>query len=91
MQSGIKIEVALFGAFRKFSDKNPLVLYVPEGASLGDVKKSIGRELSLYSPAFNQHTLIEESALADEKEVLTEDFVIRKEASLAILPPVCGG
>ena len=91
MQGSVKIEIQLFGAFRKFSSKNPMILHVPAGMNISEIRKKIRLELEQLNPGFNQNDLINESALADEEEVLAEDFVVSKETSLALLPPVCGG
>lgn len=85
MQSSVKIEVNLFGAFRKFSDDAPLRLDVPNGAPLAELKDRIREAMP------SQSALIDESALADEREVLRPGYHCTRDASLALLPPVCGG
>jgi molybdopterin synthase sulfur carrier subunit len=91
MQSGIKVEISLFGAFRKFDNGRPFVLIVPQSADLSTIRQELGAELANRYPEFNQHTLINESALADERAILREDYRVERDTRLAILPPVCGG
>lgn len=91
MASGVILHVSLYGAFRPYSDGSPLALSMPKGASLTDIRKQIGMTLQAKFPSFAQHGLIDESALADEKEILREDYTVTRDANLALLPPVCGG
>ena len=91
MQGGVKLEVALFGAFRKFDNGAPFVLSVPSGSGLAEVRQALRDELTRRHPEFNQQTLIDESAFADEKSVLQNGCVFTQGTKLAILPPVCGG
>lgn len=80
----IAINMKLFGAFRKYGDK--IIFTVPSGASVRDVKERLARELKGADPA-----LINDSAIANDNEVIGADFVFTKDCDLAILPPVCGG
>jgi len=91
MQSGIDVEISLFGAFRKFDNGRPFILTVPLGAGLHEIRQALGAELAKRYPEFTQQTLIAESALADEQEILRDDYRLKHGAKLAILPPVCGG
>lgn len=90
MQSSVKIEISLFGAFRKYSNA-PLLLDVPNGATLQELKNRIRASLESHFPQFDQPSLIDDSALADEREVLRQGYICTRNASLALLPPVCGG
>jgi len=91
MLNNITISIHLFGAFRIFLTDTPIVIQVPSGATLADVKNAIGKALVQICPTFDKYALINESALADETQVLQDDTTFTQDAKLAILPPVCGG
>lgn len=87
----IKVEISLFGIFRKFDNGEPLIMEVPQGSNLFKVRQSLRVELMKRYPDFNYQILIDESALANEYEILPIDYRLEKDLKLAILPPVCGG
>ncbi|MBN8531483.1 MAG: hypothetical protein J0L97_06440 [Alphaproteobacteria bacterium] len=87
----MNLTIDLFGAFRAYSAGAPLNLNVPPGITVSEVKKRIGEALLSRHSGFDRHSLVAESALADEKQVLAEDDVVTRDVSLALLPPVCGG
>lgn len=84
MSGSITLTVNLFGAFRGHENGRPLMLSLPHGATLGQVRSAL-------KAALNDHPLINDSALADETQILPEDAVFERDTQLAILPPVCGG
>lgn len=83
MSGSITLTVNLFGAFRAWGSK-PILLTLPHGANLAEARRAL-------KAALNNHPLLDDSALADEKQVLPEDAVFERDAELAVLPPVCGG
>ena len=80
----IKINVKLFGAFRKYGER--VSFSIPSGASVQDVKNKLTAELKLSDPA-----LINDSAIANDNEIIGADAIFTRDSDLAILPPVCGG
>lgn len=91
MSGSVTLSISLFGAFRPFSDGADIIVEVPHGATLSQVRQALTETLKHKNPGFNQEALITISALADEKEVLREHATFTRDAALAILPPVCGG
>lgn len=84
MSSSITLTVNLFGVFRGHENGKPLTLKLPQGATLSEARSAIKAML-------NNHPLMDDSALADETQILSEDAVFERDTQLAILPPVCGG
>lgn len=76
------IQVRLFGAFRNYQQE--LNLEIDSGATVQDLKEI------LFSH-FDDKKLVQESAIADEKQILLPDELIGLRTWLAVLPPVCGG
>ncbi len=86
-----QIRIRLFGAFRKFVPSGRLELYVKEGLTAKQLKAEIQSALESQTSEYLGSTLVFESALATESEVLSEDCLIDEKMELALLPPVCGG
>lgn len=79
----ITVTLRLFGAFREHGEQ--LHLSLPAGSTVSAVKSALARQLP------QEAALIADSALADDSSVLAEDAPLSAHATLAILPPVCGG
>jgi molybdopterin synthase sulfur carrier subunit len=87
----INVEISLFGAFRAFDNGTPIILQLPVGTSLQETKQALGTELIRRFPDFKQDKLLEQSPLANEREILRADYILSKNEDLVILPPVSGG
>lgn len=80
----ITLPIKCFGVFRQFGDK--LSVTVETGSSVQQIKEALAQQLG------EQHkTLIEESVLANDNDILPNAYIVQKEKTLSILPPVCGG
>lgn len=86
-----KVQVRLFGAFRKLGNGRELEIAVPANATVKDLRAALRNVITteLNRPA--EAPLVDESAIASDQSILAEDEVIPSGARLAILPPVCGG
>ena len=84
------IAIQLFGAFRRIYDQ-PVTLSVSVNATANEVKSELGNALQQLNPAFNDQDLLAKSVLADNQKIFASDEAIGACATLAILPPVCGG
>lgn len=87
----ITLTIQLFGAFRPYGAGEAILLDVPQGTSVMDVKNHLKAALKKAWPDFDKEALVDESALADDSQVLVEDATLTESTKLAILPPVCGG
>ena len=90
MNAPIALSVRMFGAFKKYHPET-LSLNLPVGSTAAEVKAAIATALRQSNPAFGNDDLIDKSVLADNQRILGNDERILASASLAILPPVCGG
>lgn len=86
-----EIEIKLFGAFRKYVPSGSIKVQLPEQFTAGQLKEIIKCTLQQRAVGFNESSLVYESVLATESEVLTEDALVSDRHNLALLPPVCGG
>lgn len=80
----INYSIKCFGVFRKFGDT--LLVSVNAGSSVQQIKEALVQQLG------EQHkTLVEESVLANDNQILLNAYILQEETPLFILPPVCGG
>jgi molybdopterin converting factor small subunit len=90
MSIPIRLSIKMFGAFRKYH-QGTLDIEVLAGCTMQAVKGAIAEALRQSNPSFSDVALVHQSAIADHQRVYREDECISMPASLAILPPVCGG
>ena len=62
MQSRINVEVSLYGAFRQMTADDTLILDMPAGVSLGEVRVALREEIARRYPGFSQLKLLDSSA-----------------------------
>lgn len=80
----MKITIQYFGAFRQFGKE--ITFNIDESVSSLDVKAMLITHLG------DEHKfLVEDSALANDREILDQDAIFSNDMILSILPPVCGG
>lgn len=80
----ISLTIKLFGAFRAYGES--VTLQLPEGCTGAEVKSRLAEKLQM-----TDKSLLGDSALATEDEVIGDEVIFRQDSRLAILPPVCGG
>ena len=91
MSGCVTLTINLFGVFRTFAQGQPFILSLPKGACLEAARASLKAALKESHAGFDRETLVDESAFADDRQVLPEDTVFESDMELAVLPPVCGG
>ena len=84
MNQKIEITVRLFGAFRRYGAQ--VVLSVPSGSSVADIITLLSEKIDTQDKV-----LLNDSAMANDNEIVGRDFILNENSELAILPPVCGG
>ena len=77
--------VSLFAHFRDLAQTDTLVVELPEGATVGDLR----RRLATAYPAMAG--LLGHSGVAVDGEFAEDGLVLPARAEVAILPPVSGG
>ena len=80
----MNIVIYHYGAFRKFGSST--TLDIPAPASVRALRDALATQLGEQS-----RLLIEDSALANDTDILPDEFMIDDHCALSILPPVCGG
>ena len=80
----ISLTIRLFGAFRAYGEKVTFTL--PSACTVAEVKAHLAQELKIKDTS-----LLDNSALANDNEIIDDDAIFTQDSQLAILPPVCGG
>jgi molybdopterin converting factor small subunit len=81
----MQVRVNLFARFKDLAGKDHLMLSLPDGATIGTVRKSL---MNSFAGAVG---LLERSALAIDNEIADDGMSIRAGIEIALLPPVSGG
>lgn len=89
--SNVTLSIRLFGALRQYSETQPMVVTLPKGASLSQLKTALVHLLKTGAPNFHHEALIDLSAFATDQAILPKDMLFQESCSLSLLPPVCGG
>lgn len=80
--NSIGVRLECFGALRDHSDGKDILVQIKKGATLKELRQILASQIG---------NLVFESALADQSQILSDEFVLDKDIKLFILPPVCGG
>lgn len=85
-------EVRLFGALREYGQDGAarFTLNVPDGITAGGLRELLAKELG-SSMGDRAKGLVLDSAIADERRILSDTDLIPSSGELSLLPPVCGG
>jgi molybdopterin converting factor subunit 1 len=79
------IRVKLFAAMRDLAGDDFADVEVPEGATVGDLRRELGKLLPLA------RTLLARSVIAVNHEAAENDRPIQPNDEVAAIPPVSGG
>lgn len=77
----ITIHMKFFGVLRKFGEG--LDFSMPAGSKVSAVREVLQNKLG--------EALVSDCAFADENSILRDSDILKADAKLSILPPVCGG
>lgn len=86
-----KINVRLLGQFKKYVPNEFIEIFIEDECTVGEVKDGIQRYLKSKIQHYAETSLVFESALATESEILNDETIIVIGENYALLPPVCGG
>lgn len=86
----MKVEVSLFGAFRDFEPDALVVLDVPAGARVADLRGALSAHGQTHWNGFKDG-LLQRSAFASESSILRDHELLPVGGRIVVLPPVGGG
>lgn len=88
----IKINIKLFGVFKKYEDPNfPMALEIQQPVTVSDLRKILEMQFKKMFSSFNDTELVYDSAIANDTRILGLNELVQDSCTLLILPPVCGG
>jgi molybdopterin converting factor small subunit len=87
----MQIQVQLFGAFRDLEPSGRCQIEYQNGQTAEQIKVTIGESLHALNSKVDLNALLKVSAIGSEDKVYADDEIVGRFATLAILPPVCGG
>ena len=89
----MKIKLELFGASRDLSKKDYLEIEIHNEASIEDLRNEIFKYLDKnFNGDQNLVKIIESSVFCSEKdEIVGDNYKIKNDQKIAIIPPIGGG
>jgi molybdopterin converting factor subunit 1 len=79
------ITVKFFAAMRDLAGDESATVELPDGATVGDLRRELGKQLPLA------RTLLNRSGIAVNQEIAENDKPIQPSDEVAAIPPVSGG
>ena len=86
----MKIELSLYGALRDMDPVSRVVLDLPEGACVAELRTALHMHAEHHWRDFRPG-LLAKSAFASEQAVLRDHEQVPATGRIAVLPPVSGG
>ena len=89
----MKIKVELFGASREFSKNNLIEFEIKNNATVKDIRDEMINYLDLnFDGNKNFKKIVETSAFCSENNnIISDNYKIKKDEKIAIIPPIGGG
>lgn len=88
----MKIKVELFGVCREFSDNNFLDLEFDKNIQIKDIRNEMIKLVKNKFPENNNYLeMVKKSAFSSKDEIVEDDFIISKNETVSIIPPIGGG
>ena len=89
----MKIKLELFGASRDFSESDHLNIEVQDNASVENLRNEIIKYIDKnFSGNENFIKIVKSSAFCSENnEIISDNYKIKKEQKIGIIPPIGGG
>ena len=89
----MKIKVELFGASREFSENNLIEFEIKNNASVKDIRDEMINYLEInFDGNKNFKKIVETSAFCSENNnIISDNYKIKKDEKIAIIPPIGGG
>ena len=85
-----KVKLKLFGIFKNNTNVEYIDFILSKETSLLEFKKIICDKY-LDANEYEKFEASHDSVFANDAQILNENFIIKSDVEIAILPPVCGG
>ena len=89
----MKIKVELFGVSREFSKNNLIEFEIKNNATVKDIRDEMINYLEInFDGNKNFKKIVESSAFCSENNnIISDNYKIKKDEKIAIIPPIGGG
>ena len=89
----MKIKVELFGASREFSKNNLIEFEIKNNATVKDIRDEMINYLEVnFDGNKNFKKIVDSSAFCSENNnIISDNYKIKKDEKIAIIPPIGGG
>ena len=89
----MKIKVELFGASREFSKNSLIEFEIKNNATVKDIRDEMINYLEInFDGNKNFKKIVETSAFCSENNnIISDNYKIKKDEKIAIIPPIGGG
>jgi molybdopterin converting factor small subunit len=87
----MKLTLKTFGQARELFEQTELAVNLDTPLTARQFKQSLFEHITPILNRDKAQAILSVCAIATESEILADDFVIDKDLSIALLPPVCGG
>lgn len=85
-----KVKLKLFGVFKRNLNDETIYFNLSKEMNLKEFRKIISDEF-LNKNEYEKFEAAHDSVFASELNILDDNFIIKGDVEIAILPPVCGG
>jgi molybdopterin converting factor subunit 1 len=79
------IRIKLFAAMSDLAGSDTADVELPDGATVGDLRREVGKQLPLA------RSLLNRSGIAVNHDLAENDRVLQANDEVAVIPPVSGG
>ncbi|OFZ21253.1 MAG: hypothetical protein A2X94_07285 [Bdellovibrionales bacterium GWB1_55_8] len=84
-------EFRLFGALREYGSPDSMIsIEIPAAISIAELRTHLASVIGAQK-GDHARSLVLDSAIADERRLLTDQDTLPETGTFSLLPPVCGG
>jgi molybdopterin converting factor small subunit len=85
------LSIKFCGILKEYAQSDEIELASERNLSIDELKKKIIDYFCSHSHYHDIVSVIESSVVSNDTQVLSNQYVLDSNQSLAVLPPVCGG
>ena len=87
----MKIKIKFFAKAKELSTAESLEIALEHPVPVSEIRRLLIEKLSIGKDAHAVETLINDCALGNSQQILSNQDLISCDQNLVLLPPVCGG
>ena len=88
----MEIKIKLYGSSKMLSEKETLLIKLPENANIGQLRNSLKKLINEKYSKNNLGNLPNSAAFFSEKdEIINDNYQLKNKELISIIPPIGGG